>query len=92
MRMRSRQKLFDKQGGLCFYCGRKMIMGKRVSKDDLPFLLTKDHIIPRSKGGTSDESNIVGACYRCNTAKGAIDADCFTSGRVRAALACREMT
>lgn len=43
--------------GRCTYCGR-------VSKN-----LTKDHVIPRSKGGSNDTDNIVLACANCNEVK-----------------------
>lgn len=33
-------------------------------------LMTKDHVIPRSKGGRSKVSNMQTLCYRCNTKKG----------------------
>ena len=33
-------------------------------------LMTKDHIIPRSKGGHNNISNYQTMCYRCNTEKG----------------------
>ena len=45
----------------CAYCGRKLKSGER----------TKDHVIPKSRGGSDDPSNIVIACHRCNTWKGA---------------------
>lgn len=32
--------------------------------------LTLDHIIPRSKGGKDDKSNVICACKQCNTLKG----------------------
>lgn len=32
--------------------------------------LSIDHIVPRSKGGTSDRSNLRVLCTRCNTRKG----------------------
>lgn len=32
--------------------------------------LTYDHVIPRSKGGKTDWTNIVTACYSCNSKKG----------------------
>jgi 5-methylcytosine-specific restriction endonuclease McrA len=45
---------------VCQYCGCE------VSYHDA----TMDHVIPRSKGGTTDWLNIVTACKSCNTAKG----------------------
>lgn len=41
----------------CAYCGTR-------------HELTRDHIIPRSRGGTDDPSNLVWACRNCNAAKG----------------------
>jgi 5-methylcytosine-specific restriction endonuclease McrA len=40
----------------CQYCG---------SKDDLTF----DHVLPRSRGGTTCWENVVTACSPCNLAK-----------------------
>lgn len=34
---------------------------------------TKDHILPRSRGGKTESSNIVLSCPRCNREKGALD-------------------
>lgn len=35
-----------------------------------PAMLTIDHVIPRSKGGTTGWENVVTACKKCNTRKG----------------------
>lgn len=43
--------------GKCYYCERPYA-GKRIK--------TKEHIIPRSKGGDNAKSNIVYACNLCN--------------------------
>lgn len=43
----------------CYYCGIK------------PMRLTKDHIIPLSRGGAHSMDNIVPACQPCNSRKGA---------------------
>lgn len=54
-----RRRLYEAQGGLCAYC-------------DLPFpitAMTKDHIVPKIKGGTDDPQNIALACQGCNTFK-----------------------
>ena len=40
----------------CAYCG---------SKENI----TKDHIIPLTKGGTTSKSNMIPACNSCNTSK-----------------------
>ena len=32
--------------------------------------LTRDHLIPLSRGGTNDWTNVVAACSACNTRKG----------------------
>lgn len=45
--------------GICNYCGKK-----------IPFSeLTMDHVIPLSRGGTSERFNIVPACKDCNNKK-----------------------
>ncbi|MFD1071907.1 HNH endonuclease [Longispora fulva] len=31
--------------------------------------LTADHVIPKSKGGTDDRSNLAVLCHSCNSAK-----------------------
>lgn len=49
-------------GGECAYCGRTMRKGER---------LTRDHLEPVSKGGTTTQRNIVPACSSCNASKGA---------------------
>jgi len=60
-----RSKLVLKQGGFCAYCGGPLTVA------------TIDHVIPRSKGGTDEESNLVAACPRCNNAKGDLDVEEF---------------
>jgi 5-methylcytosine-specific restriction endonuclease McrA len=46
------------QEGRCFWCAE-------------PADLTIDHVVPVSRGGRHEVSNIVGACRRCNSSKGA---------------------
>ena len=52
--------LFRRDQGTCLYCG----------KDFLDIELTRDHVIPVSKGGLDDWDNVVSACRRCNHFKG----------------------
>jgi len=52
-------------GHRCVYCKRKL---KR---------LTMDHVIPLSRGGSHTKENVVPACSRCNSSKGANSAPQF---------------
>lgn len=55
-----RQFVILRDGYKCRYCG------KPLTKKSV----TIDHIIPKSKGGPTVESNLVVACQRCNRQKG----------------------
>ena len=50
--------LLEKFGRKCFYCGAKNIP------------LEKEHILPKSKGGTNRASNLTLSCRPCNIKKG----------------------
>ncbi len=49
-------------GGECAYCGATPRKGR---------VLTKDHLVAVSDGGTTTPGNIVPACDHCNSSKGA---------------------
>ncbi|MGY0577218.1 MAG: HNH endonuclease [Paraglaciecola chathamensis] len=51
--------LFRRDNYLCMYCGQKF----RIPE------LTRDHIIPRAKGGRDTWTNCASACNRCNCFK-----------------------
>lgn len=51
---------FHGKSGECHYCRE---YGRKKN-------LTRDHIIPRSRGGRTDPSNLVWACSPCNFRKG----------------------
>lgn len=55
-----RHKVFEKYNHRCCECG--------ATHEDI--MLTIDHIIPRSKGGTDDISNLQVLCAACNMDKG----------------------
>lgn len=44
----------------CAYCGDKLT----------PNRITLDHVVPKSRGGTSSFDNLVTSCYACNYTKG----------------------
>jgi hypothetical protein len=52
--------LFQRDQNICLYCG------KRFSNSDL----SRDHLIPISRGGKDTWTNVVTACKRCNAYKG----------------------
>lgn len=51
--------LFARDNHLCLYCGR----GFEAAS------LTRDHIMPSSRGGSDKWENVVAACKRCNQHK-----------------------
>jgi 5-methylcytosine-specific restriction endonuclease McrA len=52
--------LFARDAHLCMYCG-----------NDFPRpQLTRDHVLPVSKGGRDVWENVVAACFHCNSRKG----------------------
>ncbi len=64
-RMRRRVDLYRKQKGLCYYCEEFMAVAPGQSNS-----ITIDHVRPLSKSGHDVAANRVGACWRCNMAKG----------------------
>lgn len=52
--------LFARDQHLCLYCG------KHFSRQ----LLTRDHVMPISRGGRDLWENVVAACFQCNSRKG----------------------
>ncbi len=56
--------LFARDQYRCQFCGR--------SEPELGFreCLTRDHLLPLSRGGTNDWANCVTSCSSCNTRKG----------------------
>jgi 5-methylcytosine-specific restriction endonuclease McrA len=56
----SRFNIYSRDQNRCQYCGRQFPRAE----------LNLDHIVPRSKGGTSIWENVVCSCHRCNRLKG----------------------
>ena len=52
--------LFRRDRHMCMYCGQSFSEGQ----------LTRDHVVPSSRGGKSSWTNLVTACKRCNHFKG----------------------
>ena len=54
--------MFTLSESRCFYCG--------ITQEESGSTHHIDHIIPKSKGGSHNEPNIVMACEKCNRTKG----------------------
>ncbi|MCZ6868319.1 MAG: HNH endonuclease [Gammaproteobacteria bacterium] len=52
--------LFGRDGNMCLYCGHTF--------RDCD--LTRDHVVPKSRGGSDLWDNVIAACKRCNHRKG----------------------
>jgi len=62
-----RAAALKKQEGRCKYC-----LCELTAKT-----VTRDHVRPRSPGGSDQRNNIVAACGRCNRLKGSISVERF---------------
>ncbi|UCD84860.1 MAG: HNH endonuclease [Deltaproteobacteria bacterium] len=56
----SRMNIYARDNNTCQYCG------KTISRNQVNL----DHVIPRSRGGTSTWENVVCCCFNCNRKKG----------------------
>ena len=56
----NRRNIFARDANHCQYCGRRFPTSE----------LSLDHVVPRSRGGTSSWENVVCSCLKCNIRKG----------------------
>jgi len=56
----NRRNILARDGHQCQYCGRHFPI----------YQLSLDHVLPRSRGGTTTWENVVCACLSCNVRKG----------------------
>jgi hypothetical protein len=71
IRSDKRLAIYLRDGLACAYCGDGVEDGLK---------LTLDHLLPRSAGGNNDASNLITACHRCNSARGARSVAEFAAG------------
>ena len=68
------EKLYERDGGICYICGRKCDWGDIVRKDGTAIAGDNypsiEHVKPISKGGLHTWSNVKLACRKCNWEKG----------------------
>lgn len=56
----SNKALFSRDRNFCMYCGNKYSDSQ----------LTRDHVVPMSRGGVDEWTNVAASCRRCNIHKG----------------------
>lgn len=67
--MVSREALMRRDENVCVYCEEPVsLKGSPVDTDRR--LATRDHVVPKSRGGSDGSENLVLACARCNFLKG----------------------
>lgn len=67
-----RLRLYARDGWRCVWC--KATVGYIGRGAKASHVVTLDHVIPRSAGGTDTPSNLVTACMHCNRVRGNLSA------------------
>lgn len=62
IRQEKRLAIYLRDGCACAWCGTRLEDG---------VVLSLDHFIPHSEGGSNEASNLVTSCKRCNDSRGA---------------------
>lgn len=57
--MNLRERVYERDGGQCIYCGKVIELGE----------MHLEHKIPRVFGGTNEETNLLCSCKECNFEK-----------------------
>jgi hypothetical protein len=65
MKLNRWQRIYDRDGYHCVYCGEHLAASIRVWH-----CATEDHLYPDNRGGASSDENLVAACQFCNSLKG----------------------
>ena len=65
--MAKKHSVLNKTAGHCAYCGCTLNVNN----------MTRDHVVAKSRGGTSELDNLLPACRACNLLKGDDSLDSF---------------
>ena len=67
-----RRRVYEASNKRCAMCGVEVLFGGRNYSPYDPIKSGHiDHIVPRKRGGTNNESNLRLLCFSCNSQKGA---------------------
>ncbi len=61
-----KERIYARYGGRCAYCGHLL---DATRSDGGVGMRCIDHVEPKSGAGTNDESNLMPACWNCNSIK-----------------------
>jgi hypothetical protein len=67
------EELIERDGAACVWCGRELWL-----RD-----LTREHVVPRSRGGHMTPENAVVACRACNRRRGSKPVDAYVRELLR---------
>ena len=68
-----RYRMWQEQGGKCFYCHNPMWVVGKHKTGALNTMATTEHILPPKQGGSRRQrSNLVCSCSKCNRTRGQI--------------------
>lgn len=68
-RQKRRREKFDAQKGLCCYCDGAMRLISMVGGYQPPDMITLEHLLQKTDGGTYAAENTRGACAACNVSR-----------------------
>lgn len=80
-----RFEVFNRDGWRCFYCGEIVFISVPKAHDRHA---TVDHLVAVASGGSNTASNLVTACFRCNTRKSSQPVEDFRKAVQREKLLC----
>lgn len=67
LRLSQKIRLWERDKYKCRYCGWDFAVSFETWWHSA---ICVDHVIPKKRGGTNDDDNLVTACFNCNAAKG----------------------
>lgn len=67
--LETRNRLVQRDGPGCRWCGC-LTYERGSNPERRGDARTSDHVVPKSRGGSNRDDNLVIACHRCNQARG----------------------
>lgn len=67
IRSEKRIAIYERDGWACAYCGRGPRQQTPLRLTGV--VLSLDHLVPQSQGGSNHETNLVTACISCNSSR-----------------------